>query len=76
MHLEVFKISPDKEVVKDSRKIDSKVKNKENIKTEKIEICYFCHKKFDINQEDLSYYKYGKYPMCSYCAEFYGFYSN
>ena len=42
----------------------------------KIEICYFCHKKFDINKDDSSHYKYGQYPMCAYCSEFYGFYSD
>ena len=41
---------------------------------EKIEICFICHKKFDINKDDESYYRHGKYPMCAYCAEFYGFY--
>ena len=51
---------------------DDEVKNK----VEKIEICYFCLRKFDMNKDNLSYYKYGKYPMCGYCAEFYGFYSD
>ena len=41
---------------------------------EKIEVCFICHKKFDINKDDESYYRHGKYPMCAYCAEFYGFY--
>ena len=41
---------------------------------EKIETCYFCNKKFDINKDDSSHYKYGKYPMCDYCSRFYGFY--
>ena len=41
---------------------------------ERIEICFICHKEFDINKDDESYYRYGKYPMCAYCAEFYGFY--
>ncbi len=44
--------------------------------TEKIETCYFCLKKFDINKYDISHYKFGKYPMCAYCSEFYGFYSD
>jgi hypothetical protein len=44
--------------------------------TEKIETCYFCLKKFDINKDDLSHYKFGKYPMCAYCSEFYGFYAD
>ena len=63
----------------------NKEKNKEDIKEfksisdensdeEKIEICFICHKKFDINKDDESYYRHGKYPMCAYCAEFYGFY--
>jgi len=42
----------------------------------KIETCYFCLKKFDINKNDESHYKFGKYPMCAYCSEFYGFYSD
>jgi hypothetical protein len=40
----------------------------------KMEICYLCHKEFDMNQDDASRYRYGKFPMCDYCAEFYGFY--
>ena len=43
---------------------------------EKIETCYFCLKKFDINKDDLSHYKFDKYPMCAYCSEFYGFYAD
>jgi hypothetical protein len=50
--------------------------NSENEKSEKIEKCYFCLKEFDINKDDSSHYKYGKYPMCAYCSEFYGFYSD
>lgn len=42
--------------------------------SEKIETCYFCLQKFDINKDDSSHYKYGKFPMCAYCSEFYGFY--
>ncbi|MDI6819059.1 MAG: hypothetical protein QMC87_06880 [Methanothermobacter thermautotrophicus] len=41
---------------------------------EKIEECFICHKKFNINADDSSHYHYGKYPMCSYCSDFYGFY--
>jgi hypothetical protein len=41
---------------------------------EKIEICYICNKKFNINADDESYYWKDKYPFCAYCAEFYGFY--
>ncbi len=75
--LEVFKINPEKKMVKDPEKTDDEVKNRDaEMKTEKIEICYFCNKKFDMNQDDSSRYKYGKYPMCDYCAEFYGFYSD
>ena len=48
-------------------------KNREN-KPEKIETCYFCLQKFDMNKNDLSHYKYGKFPMCDYCSQFYGFY--
>ncbi len=51
-------------------------KNADENKPEKIETCYFCLKKFDINKDDLSHYKYGEYPMCDYCAQFYGFYSD
>ena len=43
-------------------------------KPEKIEVCYMCHKKFNINADDESYYWQDKYPFCAYCAEFYGFY--
>ena len=32
---------------------------------EKIETCFLCGKKFDMNN---------KYPICDYCAEFYSFY--
>jgi len=45
-----------------------------NEKTEKIETCYTCCKKFDMNKDDGSRYRYEKYPLCAYCAEFYGFY--
>jgi hypothetical protein len=50
--------------------------NEENKKTEKIETCYTCGKKFDMNKEDGSRYRYEKFPLCAYCAEFYGFYFN
>ncbi len=43
-------------------------------KPEKIEECYICHKKFNINADDESYYWKEKYPFCAHCAEFYGFY--
>lgn len=49
---------------------------KQGKKEEKIEICYFCNRKFDMNKDDSSHYKYGKYPVCDYCSEFYGFYSD
>lgn len=49
-------------------------KTDNSVKEEKIEVCFICHKKFDINKDDESYYRHGKYPMCAYCAEFYGFY--
>ncbi|MDD1775620.1 MAG: hypothetical protein LUQ24_08825 [Methanobacterium sp.] len=48
--------------------------DKEREEKEKIETCYFCLQKFDINKDDLSHYKYGKFPMCDYCSQFYGFY--
>ena len=54
--------------------IESKEKGNEKDKPEKIEICYICHKKFNINADDESYYWQGKFPFCAYCAEFYGFY--
>ena len=47
-----------------------------NKKSEKIETCYFCLQEFDINKDDSSHYKYGKFPMCAYCSEFYGFYTD
>jgi predicted transcriptional regulator len=72
----VIKIIPEKKVIKNSKKNKCAVETKKIIKNEKIEICYFCHKKFDINKNDLSHYKYGEYPMCDYCSEFYGFYSD
>jgi hypothetical protein len=49
---------------------------KQEKKEEKIETCYFCNRKFDMNKDDSSHYKYGKYPVCDYCSEFYGFYSD
>ncbi len=45
-----------------------------NEKEEKIEVCYICYKKFNINADDESYYWKDKYPFCAHCAEFYGFY--
>ena len=41
---------------------------------EKIETCFLCGKKFDMNKSELAYYGYDKYPICDYCAEFYSFY--
>jgi hypothetical protein len=41
---------------------------------EKIEVCYLCGKKFDMNADDASYYRYEKYPICDYCSNFFGFY--
>ncbi len=55
-------------------KIESKENKKEIGGPEKIEICFICHKKFNINADDDSYYRQGKYPICAFCAEFYGFY--
>lgn len=51
-----------------------KISDKSEDEVEKIETCYFCLQKFDINQDDCSHYKYGKFPMCDYCSQFYGFY--
>lgn len=50
------------------------IEDKSKSKPEKIETCYFCLQKFDMNKDDLSHYKYGKFPMCDYCSQFYGFY--
>jgi hypothetical protein len=81
-YLEVFKIKihddKEKSAVKGKEDMDDESKNEGKVKNkaEKIEICYFCLKKFDMNKDDLSHYKYGKYPMCAYCSEFYGFYSD
>ena len=56
-------------------KNDSKSKkSKSDEKKEKIETCYTCHQQFDISKDDYSHYHYGKYPMCDYCSQFYGFY--
>ena len=41
---------------------------------EKIEVCYTCGKEFDMNSDEGAHYHYGKYPMCGYCSNFYGFY--
>lgn len=67
---------------RDNMENNDKTKKEEKIacneeteeKPEKIEVCYMCHKKFNINADDESYYWQGKYPFCAYCAEFYGFY--
>lgn len=86
--LEVFKINnkdsgkepinQGKERPDHSDEIDDKSENeiddKSKDKPEKIETCYFCLQKFDMNKDDLSHYKYGKFPMCDYCSQFYGFY--
>ncbi|MCC7563391.1 MAG: hypothetical protein KO275_02675 [Methanobacterium sp.] len=56
---------------KDNKTNEKSKKSKEN---EKIETCYTCGKKFDMNKEDGSRYRYEKFPLCAYCAEFYGFY--
>ena len=42
---------------------------------EKIETCYFCLQKFDMNKSKIGYYHYGKFPVCDHCSEFYGFYN-
>jgi hypothetical protein len=67
---------PKKEVHDVEEDISKKEKNNQQLKQVKIETCYFCHQKFDINKDDYSHYKYGKFPMCAYCSEFYGFYSD
>jgi len=50
------------------------IKDKKEVKSEKIEICFICNKEFDMNEDDISRYIHGKYPLCPYCSEFYGFY--
>jgi hypothetical protein len=79
----VFKIKithvPEDIPKKEKTDVDKNINNEEKKdipKPEKIEICYFCHQKFDVNKDDSSHYKYGKFPMCAYCSEFYGFYSD
>lgn len=57
-------------------KMEKKEFNTREKKEKKIETCYFCNRKFDMNKDDSSHYKYGKYPVCDYCSEFYGFYSD
>ena len=54
--------------------IMSDVENRENKKDEKIEVCYTCGKKFDMNADEGAHYHYGEYPMCGYCTNFFGFY--
>lgn len=66
----------DENKAKENKADDKTTKNKDENKTEKIETCYFCRQKFDMNKDDLSHYKYGKFPMCDYCSQFYGFYSD
>ena len=77
----VFNISDDKIIKKSPVKnSDSNLKSEENKKVtenqdnEKIETCYTCGKKFDMKKEEGARYRYQKYPLCAYCAEFYGFY--
>ncbi|WP_407376382.1 hypothetical protein [Methanobrevibacter sp.] len=41
---------------------------------EKIETCFICGKEFDMANSDLAYYRNGQFPICDYCADFYGFY--
>ena len=78
--LEVFNINNKKAAEKSIKHekegidiIPARVDKSEN-KPKKIETCYFCLQKFDMNKDDLSHYKYGKFPMCDYCSQFYGFY--
>ena len=42
---------------------------------EKIETCFVCNQKFDMNKAELGYYRYGKYPICDFCADFYRFFN-
>jgi hypothetical protein len=57
-----------------NKEVDQTSTEDQNPKSEKIETCYTCGKKFDMNKDDGSRYRYQKFPMCAYCAEFYGFY--
>lgn len=41
----------------------------------RMETCYLCGKRFDMNSSDKAYYRYKKFPICDYCSEFYGFYN-
>jgi hypothetical protein len=40
---------------------------------EKIETCFICGKKFDMNAADLAYYRNGEYPICDFCLIFIDF---
>lgn len=62
------------ELEKDKKTEDEETCEEVEEKPEKIEVCYICNKKFNINADDESYYWQGKYPFCAFCAEFYGFY--
>ena len=42
---------------------------------EKIETCFICGQKFDMNKAELGYYRNGKFPICDFCADFYRFYN-
>ena len=42
---------------------------------EKIETCFICGQKFDMNNSELAYYRNGKFPICDFCADFYRFYN-
>ena len=42
---------------------------------EKIETCFICGKKFDMNKADLAYYRNGQFPIFDFCADFYRFYN-
>lgn len=54
------------------KKNDEMESNKD--KEVKMEICYTCGKKFDMNSDEGAHYHYGEYPMCGYCTNFFGFY--
>jgi hypothetical protein len=60
-------------VGKSKKSLESSIK-KDGNHSEQIETCYTCGKKFDMSKNDGSRYRYGKFAMCAYCAEFYGFY--
>ena len=54
--------------------LNNENKESNDKKEQKIEVCYTCGKEFDMNTDEGAHYHYGKYPMCGYCTNFFGFY--